>query len=137
MENNQKRVLLNLAYFTLIGLGIIFSILFAVRVANSTLPILVQIIYYVWTAVLVITLIYDVYCTFRGGMKYYVGWIFFILTLLCVIMAAVVFVVDGISIAGIETAEIGYFINTMISFIPVKLAIFAFLFGQKIINFHD
>lgn len=137
MENNHKRILLSMAYYTLIGLGVLFSVLFVLRVAFSTLPLLIQIIYYVWALVLVITLFYDVYCTMKHRMKYYAGLIFFVLTLLCVIMAIVVFFVQGITFRLITTSEVTYFINMTLSFIPIKLGIFAFLFGEKIINFHD
>lgn len=137
MENNQKRTLLNLAYYTLIVISILFSAVFALRVANTELPALIQIIYYVWTVALVVTLLYDFYCTKRNGMKYIPGLIFLVLTVLCVIMAIVVFFVQGVSIVEITTLEVTYFINILLSFVPIKLAIYAYLFGQKIINFKD
>lgn len=137
MENNQKRSLLNLAYYTLIALGVIFSVIFILRIAASTLPILIKIIYYIWSAVLIISLLFDVYCTMKHKKKYITGLIFFVLTILCVIMAAVVYFTQGISLALITTTEVTYFINMALSFMPIKLAIFAYLFGERIINFHD
>jgi len=137
MENNHKRILLSMAYYTLIGLGILFSVFFVLKVGFSTLPALIQIIYYVWSAGLILTLLFDVYCTMKHRMKYYAGLILFILTLLCVVMAVVVFVVQGITFRLVTETEIGYFITMVTSFMPIKLAIFAYLFGQKIINFHD
>jgi len=137
MENNQKRILLNMAYYTLVALGILFSVLFMLRIAASTLPVLIKIIYYIWSVVLIITLLFDIYCTMKHEKKYITGIIFFVLTILCVIMAAVVFFVQGISFGLITTTEVAYFINIALSFMPIQTAIYAFLFGERIINFHD
>ena len=137
MENNQKRSLLTMAYYSLIGVSIIFSILFILRTSFSTLPIYIQIIYYIWSVALIVSLIFDVYCTMKHRMKYYSGLAFFVLSLLCVVMAIIVFFVQGISVEVIRTIEITYFINIALSITPVTLAIYAFLFGEKIINFHD
>lgn len=137
MENNQKRSLLNMAYYTLIGVAIIFSVLFILRTSFSTLPFIIQIIYYIWSVALILNLLFDVYCTLKHRMKYISGLIFFILTVLCVVMAIVVFFAQGISIEVITVLEITYFINMFLSFTPIALGIYAFLFGEKIINFHD
>lgn len=137
MENNQKRSLLNMAYFTLVGLGILFSVVFILRIGFSALPAIIKVIYYIWSAVLIISLLFDIYSTRKHQKKYIVGLLFFILTLLCVVMAIIVFIVQGISFRLITTLEVSYFINIALSFIPIKLAIFAFLFGEKIINFND
>ena len=137
MENNQKRSLLNLSYYTLIILGIITSVLFAIRVASTAIPALIQVVYYVWTAVLVITLIFDVICTRNGGRKYISGMIFYILFVLCAIVPMVIFFTQGLTFAGITLAETNYFINIVLSFIPIILGIYAFIFGERIINFND
>lgn len=137
MENNQKRSLLNMAYYSLIGVSLIFSILFILRTSFSTLPIYIQIIYYIWSVALIINLIFDVYCTMKHRMKYISGLIFFVLSLLCVVMAIIVFFVQGISVEVIRTVEITYFMNIALSITPVTLGIYAFLFGEKIINFND
>ena len=137
MENNQKRSLLNMAYYSLIGVSLIFSILFILRTSFSTLPFYIQIIYYIWSVALIINLIFDVYCTMKHRMKYISGLIFFVLSLLCVVMAIIVFFVQGISVEVIRTVEITYFMNIALSITPVTLGIYAFLFGEKIINFNN
>ncbi|MBE5745681.1 MAG: hypothetical protein E7359_00105 [Clostridiales bacterium] len=137
MENNQKRNLLNMSYYALIIGAILFSVVFFLRTTFSTLPIIIQIIYYVWTIALVLNLLFDVYCTMKHRMKYFSGLIFLILGVLCSIMAIVVFFVQGISLEIIGTNEITYFINIALSISPVVLGIYAYIFGEKIINFND
>lgn len=135
MENNHKRILLNMAYYTLFGLGVLFSVLFFLRTIYSNVPTYIKIIYYVWTALLVGNLVFDVFCTRKRMMKYIVGIVYFILTLLCVVMAIDVFFTQGVSIQVITNLEFTYFIDVVLSFTPVMLGIYAYLFGEKLINF--
>lgn len=137
MENNQKRTLLNMAYYTLFGLGVLFSGLFFIRTIYSTMPTYVKIIYYVWTILLIGNLVFDMYCTRKHTMKYISGIIYFILTLLCVVMAIDVFFMQGISLQVITSLEITYFIDMILSFMPIMIGIYAYIFGERLINFND
>lgn len=137
MENNHKRILLNMAYYTLFGLGILFSVLFFLRTIYSTMPAYVKIIYYIWTVLLVCNLVFDVICTRKHIMKYISGIIYFILTLLCVVMAIDVFFMQGISLQVVTNIEFTYFIDMILSFAPIIVGIYAYLFGERIINFND
>lgn len=137
MENNQKRGLLNLSYYALIAAGILFSVLFLIRVANTELSFIIQVIYYIWSAALILNLIFDVYCTMKHRMKYICGLIFFVLAILAVIMGIVVFISQGLSITLLTILEYTYFINIFLCFTPLVIGIYAYLFGQKIINFED
>ena len=137
MENNHKRILLNMSYYTLFGLGVLFSILFILRTIYSDMQLYVKIIYYVWSAGLIGNLIFDVICTRKHEMKYISGFIYFVLTLLCVVMAIDVFFMQGISFRTITNVEFTYFIDMVLSFTPIVISIYAFLFGEKLINFND
>ena len=59
----------------------------------------------------------------------------FVLTLLGVVMAVDVFFMQGVSFKAITSLEITYFINISLSFMPLYLGIFAYIFGEKIISF--
>ncbi len=135
MENSQKRVLLNMAYFTLIGLAIISCVFFILRISFSNLPLYIQIIYYIWTGALILNLSFDIVCTIQKRMKFISGIIMFVLTLLGVVMAVDVFFMQGVSFKAITSLEITYFINISLSFMPLYLGIFAYIFGEKIISF--
>lgn len=135
MENNQRRILLNMAYFTLVGLAIIFCVFFILRVVFSNFALYVKIIYYIWSGALILNLAFDIICTIVRRMKFISGLIFFILTLLGVVMAVDVFFMQGVTFRAITSLEVTYFINISLSFMPIYLGIFAFIFGEKIINF--
>lgn len=135
MENSQKRILLNITYYTLISFGIISSVLFILKIAFSNLPLYIQIIYYIWSGLLILYLIFDVFCTIKKVLKFVSGIILFVLAILCVIMAVDVFFMQGVSLKGISTLEISYFINMSLSFMPIYLSFFAYIFGEKLVNF--
>lgn len=137
MGNNHKRILLNMAYYTLFGLGVLFSVLFFLRTIYSNMQLYIKIIYYVWTAGLVGNLVFDVVCTRRHEMKYISGMIYFVLTLLCVVMAIDVFFMQGINLKSITNLEFTYFIDMVLSFTPIMISIYAYLFGERLINFND
>ncbi len=136
MTYNQKKILLNITYYTLIGLAIIASALFILKVVFSTnLPLYIQIIYYVWSGLLISYLIFDIVCTNKKQMKFVSGIVLFVLSLLCVILAVDVFFMQGVTFRQVRNLEVTYFINMSLSFLPVYLAFFAFIFGEKIVNF--
>ena len=135
MDFRQKKVLLNISYYTLIGLGILSSVLFILKVAFGNFPLYIQIIYFVWSGLLILYLIFDIFCTIKREFKFISGIILFVLALLCVIMAVDVFFMQGVSFRAVTNLEVTYFINMSLSFLPVYLSFFAFIFGQKLIDF--
>lgn len=135
MENNQKKVLLQMAYYSLAGLAIVFSLFFIYRTIYSGMPLYIRIIYYVWSGTLVLTMVYDIICTLKKEMKFISGVILFVLAILSVIMAVDVFFMQGVNFRTIRTLEITYFIDMTLSFVPMTLSVFAFLFGEKLIEF--
>ena len=121
--------------YTLISFGIISSVLLILKIAFSNLPLYIQIIYYIWSSLLILYLIFDVFCTIKKVLKFVSGIILFVLSILCVIMAVDVFFMQGVSFKGISTLEINYFINMSLSFMPIYLSFFAYIFGEKLVNF--
>ncbi len=134
MENSQKRVLLQMTYYTLIGLSIVFTIFFVLRISYSNMPLYIKIIYYIWSGVLILAVIYDIVCTLTNKMKFIVGIILFVLTILSIIMAIDVLFMQGINFKAITSVEIAYFINMSLSFAPIWLGNCAFIFGEKLIE---
>lgn len=134
MESYHKKILLNIAYYTLIGLGFLSTVLFILKVAFSNMPVYIQIIYYIWCGFLILYLIFDVFCTIKQRLKFISGIILFVLALLCVILAVDVFFMQGVSFRAITNLEVTYFINMSLSFLPVYLSFFAFIFGERIVE---
>jgi len=134
MSEIQKKILLNMSYFTLISLSIVCSGFFVFRTYYSNFAEYIKIIYYILTGLLVLNLIYDIICTIRKSSKFIVGIILFALAIAAIIMSTDVLIMEGITFKVISEIEIRYFINTIFSFAPFALAIFAFLLGESLID---
>lgn len=134
MQIDQKKVLLNITYYTLIGLSLLTSALFILKVAFANFPMYIKIIYFIWSGLLILYIAFDVFCTIRRVLKFVSGIILFVLALICVIMAVDVFFMQGVSFRAVTNLEVTYFINMSLSFLPVYLSFFAFIFGEKIVE---
>lgn len=134
MQIDQKKVLLNITYYTLIGLSLLTSALFILKVAFGNFPMYIKIIYFIWSGLLILYIAFDVFCTIRRVLKFVSGIILFVLALICVIMAVDVFFMQGVSFRTVTNLEVTYFINMSLSFLPVYLSFFAFIFGEKIVE---
>lgn len=134
MQIDQKKVLLNITYYTLIGLSLLTSVLFILKVAFGNFPMYIKIIYFIWSGLLILYIAFDVFCTIRRVLKFVSGIILFVLALICVIMAVDVFFMQGVSFRAVTNLEVTYFINMSLSFLPVYLSFFAFIFGEKIVE---
>lgn len=134
MQIDQKKVLLNITYYTLIGLSLLTSALFILKVAFGNFPMYIKIIYFIWSGLLILYIAFDVFCTIKRVLKFVSGIILFVLALICVIMAVDVFFMQGVSFRAVTNLEVTYFINMSLSFLPVYLSFFAFIFGEKIVE---
>ncbi len=135
MESYHKKILLNIAYYTLIGLGFLSCVLFILKVAFSNLPLYLKIIYFIWCGFVILYLCFDVFCTIKRMLKFVAGIILFVLSLISVVLAVNVFIVQGISFRSVTNLEVTYFINMSLSFLPIFLSFFAFIVGEKIIEY--
>lgn len=93
MDIRDKRMLSNLAYFTLLIISLGLSVLFCVALATFAVPVWAMIIYYVWTAIAIGVLLYDAYCMFIKGSKYLSGLVLYFLAISAVIMSIVLYFV--------------------------------------------
>ena len=95
MDIRDKRMLSNLAYFTLLIISLGLSVLFCVALATFAVPVWAMIIYYVWTAIAIGVLLYDAYCMFIKGSKYLSGLVLYFLAISAVIMSIVLYFCFG------------------------------------------
>ncbi len=135
MEFTGKKVLLTIVYYTLIALNLAIAITFMVFLSVSGASLFSVIGYYILTSLFVLLMIYDIICTNVKRMKFVSGLILYVLCVLTVVMAFVVYaltVVNGIVPAGIA--------NIFTALITLSLAIAVidiviFSVGQKLIEF--
>lgn len=137
MEVDAKRVLLNMMYYTLIGLTFVFGVLFLVTMTSKGAAMWQQIIYYVWTIVLLGTLVLDIIYTIMGRMKFISGLIIYCLSVLCVIVGFIVF--GFMNVAGVIAAGNIYMFSVLICFsLGLTItSIIIFCAGEKIVEYNE
>lgn len=130
MELSQKRTLQSILYFSILALTIIGSVFFMITLARPGTMMYARIIYYIWTGVLIATLICDIFSTFMHRCKFIVGLVIFVLAILWLIMAIIVYFNLSTGAVLIE-ANMGLFNRLVVfSFVLTVMSIFTFITGE-------
>ncbi len=132
MENSSKRGFVNLVYYSLIVLSLLLTGLFLWRIIMSNVPMYIQVLYGIWAAILILTIIYDIFCTLSGRMKYISALILYLLALIAVIMAIVLFFALGMNTAFGTFTEVRYIGLLLLSFTSVVVSIVAYCTGKRV-----
>lgn len=91
MDLSAKKVLYNLFYYTMALFVLLFSVFFMVSLASRALAPYQQWVYYIWTGLLIITLLADVIATVMNRHKFLIGLIVYGLMVIAVIVGIIVF----------------------------------------------
>ncbi len=134
MSVNNKRTLSYIIYFTLVPLAFLLSFFFAYILIARDVKMWIRVIYLIWLAVVCFTLIYDIVCSCLGKMKFSSGLIIYVLSVIAVIMAVLLYV--------IYTRETGLpadFLHVYVSLVVLSLSvsasmIAAYLTGESLIE---
>ena len=110
MSVEKKTVISSIAYYTLAILALAASIIFALNLMTDLLPAWARIVYYVWIAIAIGVIIYDVICTMKGEGKFLSGIIVYIVSILSVVMAIILYYVNG-GLNGLVAEAFGMFIT--------------------------
>lgn len=130
MELTHKKILQNMLYYSVLALTIIASIFFMVTLAMRDTMMYARVIFYIWTGVLVATLIFDIVCTVMHKNKFIVGLILFVLAMCWIVMAIVIYFNLSTG-AMLVAANMGLFNRLVVfSFILTVMAITTFIIGE-------
>ena len=124
MSVNGKRILSNITYYTLAILTLIASAFFIYCLSVKDVAGWARVIYYIWTAVVIGVIIFDVICTNSGEGKFISGIIVYVLSVLAVAMACILYFTNS-GMAGLATE----FFNLFISVSLISLITTGFLIG--------
>ncbi len=130
MELTHKRILQSMLYYSMLALTIILSVFFMITLSMKDTMLYARIIYYIWTGVLVASLIFDIVCTIMHKNKFVVGLILFVLAVLWLVMAIIVYFNLSTG-AMLVAANMGLFNRLVVlSFILTGMSIFTFITGE-------
>lgn len=124
MSVEKKTLISSIAYYTIAILALAASIIFAMNLMTDLLPMWARIVYYVWIAIAIGLIIYDVMCTMRGEGKFISGIVVYILSILSVAMAVILYYING-GMNGLVAEVFGMFITIPLFALMISGALIA------------
>ena len=112
MEVINKRNLSTLVYYTLAIMTIVFAAFFGFALIVRNLSMWAKVVYFIWIAGVVGAVIFDIICTSNKEGKTIVGLVVYVLSILAVAMAAILYFMN--------TSKTGLAVNFFNLFISVS-----------------
>ena len=134
MDANLKRVLLNMTYYTLIGVMVAFEIFLMITLAGASLANWERVVFYILAIALVLAVIYDVICTIMHRQKYIAGFILYVITIAMVVFTLIVFAINSDNGRLFIDISERFFRIILISYLINALAIAIYCTGEKLIT---
>lgn len=135
MEFSGKRILLNMVYYTVCAILIATGVTFMIFLAMSDARTIVKIGYFILTTLFVLLMLFDIICTNLAHMKFVAGIVLYVLTLVTIVMAFVMY--GAWSTRGMIAIDLVNIFSTLMgmSLILAILNIVVFCVGQKIVEY--
>ena len=131
MSVNGKRTLSSIVYYTLAVLTLLASAFFIYCLSIKDVVGWARIVYYIWTAVVIGVTIFDVICTNSGEGKFVSGVIVYVLSILAIAMACVLYFANS-GMEGLATEFFNLFISvSLISLITTGFLIATWSVGEN------
>ena len=134
MSVNGKRILSNITYYTLAILTLLATGFFIYCLSVKDVAGWAKTIYYIWSAVVIGVTIFDVICTNSGEGKFVSGIVVYVLSILAVAMACILYFVNS-GMEGLATDFFNLFISvSMISLLTTGFMIATWVVGEHFIE---
>ena len=95
MSVEKKKALSKLTYFTLVILTLCAVAFFIYCLNVRAVAMWAKVIYYVWSGLVIGVVIFDVICTRSGEAKYVSGLLVYVLSVLSVVVACILYFVNS------------------------------------------
>ena len=134
MDASNKKILLNIAYWSMVVLTIAFSVLFLVVMPYMQVAMYQRVVYYIWTILLMLTILSDVVATKLKNYKFIVALVIGGLAFLCLLVSIIVYA--GMSIGwAIPYYAFGRFLTVVgFSVILIIMTIVTSVVGETMIE---
>ena len=134
MDVSNKKTLLIIAYWSMVVLTIAFSVLFLVVMPYMQVAMYQRVVYYIWTILLMITVLSDVVATKLKNYKFVVALVIGGLAFLCLLVGVIVYA--GMSIGwAIPYYAFGRFLTVVgFSVILTIMTIVTSVIGETMIE---
>ena len=129
MSVENKRKLSTVCYYTLAILTFAVACLFGYALIIRDVAVWARVVYFVWLAVVLGTVVFDVICTYNKHGKEMTGWIGYILSILSLIVAGILY----FSTAGLNGLVDNLF-NMFISVSLLSVTVSGFLIATWVVG---
>ncbi len=134
MEFEQKRVLLNMVYYTTIAVMIALVVFLFISLNSASLANWERVSLYVVIGLLVALVIYDIICTCLNRDKYIAGFILYVITLALVILSLIMFAINSANGRLLIDISERFFRLILFSYIIDILVIVIYCVGQSLVK---
>lgn len=131
MESNRKMSVLRMFYYLAIAIMGVYSVIFGIFLANTLTVVWARIAYFIWLALIVVAVAYDVYCLVMRKSKYISGVALVIITI--VTIAASIVLYSSFATEGVILAPVlfGYISSVFLSYFINGMALCVYFIGEK------
>ncbi len=134
MSVNSKKLLSIVVYYTLAALAIAMTAFFVYCLIVRDVVMWAKVVYWIWSALVVGVVIFDIICTSAGEGKLTSGWIVYILSLLAVAMACILYFINT-GATGISADFFNLFISiSIVSLMATGYMIATWVVGENLVE---
>lgn len=134
MSINNKRILSIVVYFTLAVLAILMSAFFVYCLIVKDVAMWAKIIYFIWVGLVIGAVIFDIICTNTGDGKQISGLIIYVLSLLALIMACILYFMNT-GATGLAVDYFNLFVSiSLISLMTTGFMIATWCVGESLVE---
>lgn len=135
MGVENKRKLSTIVYYTLAIMTVVFAGFFGYALIVRDLAMWAKIVYFVWIAIVIGAVIFDVICTSNNEGKTIVGLVVYVLSILAVVMAGILYFIN-VGRTGLVVNFFNLFLSvSLLSLITTGFLIATWCVGEKIVEY--
>ena len=131
MNFESRKSLSTIVYYTLAIMTIVFAGFFAYALIIRDLAMWAEVVYFIWIAAVIGAVVFDMICTNNRDGKTMVGWVVYILSILAVAMAGILYFMN-VTKTGIVLDFFNLFLSvSLLSLITTGFLIATWCVGEK------
>lgn len=134
MSVESKKILSTIVYYTLVVLTFVSAGFFIYALVVRDVALWAKIIYFIWSGLIASVVVFDIICTSTREAKQVSGLIVYILSVLAVVMACILYFVNT-GVAGLATEFFNIFLSvSLLSLMTTGYTIATWCVGESLVE---
>lgn len=134
MDFDKKKVLLNIVYYSAIGVMVAFVTFLFLSLAGASLAVWERVMFYVLVGALVGVVAYDIVCTCIKSEKYISGLMLYVITMCIIVFSLIVFALNSTSVRLFIDITEKFFRLILLTYIINAMAVIIYCVGQNLVK---